>query len=320
MHGHTYIYIYILDKDGNPPPGHKGKKQKALDTWKANKAAKNSQKVNSLGVEGEDTENDDDELSDGWEQPMRVFAIRECPPKEQVATHNKYEALASGSEDQDKPDDLECLNNFAHYIQRGKKLPQRKARVVNSVKIQSVKDMHRAKHFMHALPTDKESLDRIAKLCPTNSEKLGKSEIWVMADTGSTLKGMDVRKELPEYAKLVKPIPNRDRGAGAETACGARVQIDGEISLTGHIDDNLHTIIFKDMNVTMPIASMIQAVKKGNTLTISEDGGTITNRATGKVVRLHERQGVYFFKMKLLPTQSQSRYTHPSKSGFIRPA
>ena len=141
-----------------------------------------------------------------------------------------------------------------------------------------------------------------------------------MADTGYTSNGMDVRKEIPGNAKLVKPVPSSDRGSGAETACGARVQIDGEISLTGHIDDNLHTIVFKDMNVTMPIASMIQAVKKGNTLTISEDGGAITNRATGKVVRLHERQGVYFFKMKLLPAQSQSRYTHPSKSGFIRPA
>ena len=92
----------------------------------------------------------------------------------------------------------------------------------------------------------------------------------MMADHGSTLSGMDVRKELPGYAKLVKPTPNSDRGSGAETACGARVQIDGEISLTGHIDDNLHTIVFKDMNVTMPIASIIQAVKKINTLTISE--------------------------------------------------
>ena len=95
---------------------------------------------------------------------MRVFAIRECPPNEQVATHNQSEALASGSEDQDKPNNLECLNNFAHYVRRGKKLSQKKkTKAVKSVKIQPVQDMHKAKHFMHALPTDKESLDRIAK-------------------------------------------------------------------------------------------------------------------------------------------------------------
>ena len=62
--------------------------------------------------------------------------------------------------------------------------------------------MHKAKHLMHALPTDKETLDRIAKLCPTSSEKLGKNEIWVMADTGSTLNGMDVRKAIPGYVQV----------------------------------------------------------------------------------------------------------------------
>ena len=67
----------ILDKDGNPKPGHKGNKQKALDTWKANRTAKSGQRMNALGVDGEDTEDDDDELSDGWEQPMRVFALTE---------------------------------------------------------------------------------------------------------------------------------------------------------------------------------------------------------------------------------------------------
>ena len=79
-------WLRILYKDGNPPPGHKGNKQQALDTWKANNAAKSRQKMKALGVHGEGKENDDDELSDGWEQPMRVFAIRECPPKAQVAT------------------------------------------------------------------------------------------------------------------------------------------------------------------------------------------------------------------------------------------
>ena len=116
------------------------------------------------------------------------------------------------------------------------------------------------------------------------------------------------------------PVSNSDRGPGAENKCGARVQIDGEMSLTGHIDDNLHTIVFKDMSVTMPIDFMIQTMKKGNNLVNTENGGTITKQNTGKVVRLHERQEVYFFKIKLLAVHSQSRYTHPSKSGSIRPA
>ena len=94
---------------------------------------------------------------------MRCFALTGCPPKEQVATHNKFEAVASESEDRDEPNNLECLNRFAHYVQHGKKMSQKKTKAIKSVKIQSEQDMHKAKHFMHALPTDKETLDRIAK-------------------------------------------------------------------------------------------------------------------------------------------------------------
>ena len=64
---------------------------------------------------------------------MRVFAITECPPNEQVATHNKFEALASESEDRDEPHTLECLNRFAHYVQHGKKMSQKKTKAVKSV-------------------------------------------------------------------------------------------------------------------------------------------------------------------------------------------
>ena len=55
------------------------------------------------------------------------------------------------------------------------------------------------------------------------------------------------------------------------------------------------------MKVSMPIASMRRTVKAGNDLFITEGGGTITNRKTKSQILLHERMGVYFFKMKILP-------------------
>ena len=33
--------------------------------------------------------------------------------------HNKFEALASESEDRDEPNNIECLNRFDHYVQHG---------------------------------------------------------------------------------------------------------------------------------------------------------------------------------------------------------
>ena len=71
----------------------------------------------------------------------------------------------------------------------------------------------------------------------------------------------------------------------------------------------------------MPIASMRKPVKQGDDLIITEDGGIIRNRRTKKVIRLHERQGLYFFKMKLLPPQEQVQKPNLARaSGFGRQA
>ena len=59
------------------------------------------------------------------------------------------------------------------------------------------------------------------------------------------------------------------------------------------------------MKVSMPIASRRKTVKCGNDLMITDYGGIIRNRRTKKIIRLHERQGLYFFKMKLLPPNEQ---------------
>ena len=79
---------------------------------------------------------------------------------------------------------------------------------------------------------------------------------------------------------------------------------------------------------SMPIASMRQTIQKGNDLYITPSGGTITNRKTGKNIQLHERGGVYFFKVNFLPPhlQPQSHTAnaingHKDKApGFARPA
>ena len=106
----------------------------------------------------------------------------------------------------------------------------------------------------------------------------------------------------------------------AETACGGSVQIEGEIDLTGIIDGEKHAIPFKDMKVSTPIASMIKTVKSGNELVINEEGGAITNKNTGKIVRLVERQGVYFFRISLKPPHEQVQDDRSRTPGFARPA
>ena len=212
------------------------------------------------------------------------------------------------------PHPVTLLNDVAYRLYREKAAARKKAakapkapKQKNAVLIKSVADFDRpaAKVLIHALPRDRKSLARLAKLCPEKEEVLGANERWVMADSGSSLHAMDIAKELPGYEHLVCPLPEGKKGRGAETASGDRVEIRGTVSLTGHVDGRLHTVPFNDMKTTMPIASMRQTVKKGNDFHIISEGGIIRNKKTGGTIKLHERGGVYFFKMKFLPPSEQ---------------
>ena len=70
-----------------------------------------------------------------------------------------------------KSKDFSSVNSFAHHVHHGKKLSQ-KAR---GITIQSKSDLNKpeVKHMIQALPQDKASLQRLAKLCPSDAENLG---------------------------------------------------------------------------------------------------------------------------------------------------
>ena len=314
----------ILDADGRPPAGHQGKKDRALATWKAKRAAASGKggggKVNALGVSQDDDYDDygnTEDEDDYYEAPPHMFN----------ALGVRKPSLTA--QDAVPENDFEFLNSFAHVVQLGRKVPQK---FRSPVKISSEADLAKqeVKDLMHALPRDKKSLDQLARLCPTDTQALKKGEIWVMADTGSTVNGIDVATELPDYEHLVQQTPEDECDPGAECADGSTLKAKGTVNLTGWIDGKLHTVAFKDMATTMPIASMVQTVKKGNDLLVTPTGGTITNRKSGHVVKLHERLGVYFFKMQLLSPAKQCQPQQdwpklrqpprPSSSGFRRPA
>ena len=64
----------------------------------------------------------------------------------------------------------------------------------------------------------------------------------------------------------------KKQGRSAETACGGNNEIEGELEITGLIDDRFHTIPFFDITVSMPIASMWRTVKAGNGPCIQPEG------------------------------------------------
>jgi hypothetical protein len=340
----------ILDADGRPPAGHQGKKDKAYASWKAKKAAANAaagkpprKKVNALLGSQSDTDytedEDDDDDSDSYDG-HRIFAMT-AGKGHGAPTTNTFQPLASDSDAEDEPSlapffgdrpsagEMDFMNLFAHQVRKGRKLSQkamRRARISDrspgDVTVTSSSDLNsnEVKDLMHALPKGKKALARLAKLCPTDAGELAEGEIWVMADTGSTLNGINVAEHLPGLKHLVRPATPGT--TGAECANGGTLDIDGELEVAGTIDGNLHVIPFKDMKVSLPIASMRHAIDKGSRLLIQKGGGTLTHLKTNTVIRLHERMGVYFFKMQVLPTQQQKRYQGTSAKptpGFSRP-
>ena len=329
------IYARLLAANGGKKPaGHMGAKDKALKAWKeANK--KKRAHMKALGYDtGNDTEDDDDDEGDS---DLCLALGVELPPMAPVSTSNPFQPLSDGDDSDYDPnfgDDaqvpdfcMKTLDNVARTLSASRStLPKSPPRRSSAVRANTVSDLDRPefREVMNALPTSRKSLARLAKLCPSKEVALGPNERWVMADSGSTLHGMNISKELPGYESLVVPLPEHKKGAGAETASGDKVAINGTASLAGLIDGELHTVAFNDMPISMPIASMRQAVKKGNDLHITAEGGVIRNRRTGKTIQLHERGGVYFFKMAFLPLKDQPcpkrSAPKPRASGFARPA
>lgn len=61
----------------------------------------------------------------------------------------------------------------------------------------------------------------------------------------------------------------------------------------------------RDMDVSMPIASGRSCVESGdNYALLHRHGGIIKNMVSGKEIKLYGRQGVFFFKARVLPPGS----------------
>ena len=152
-----------------------------------------------------------------WKSPAAL-------PLMATATRNSFQSLSSQTgritSIAESAAELDRLNDFAHKLHVGKRVSQSERRhksrdQFNSLMAEAKKENARYRVFRSennldkpekrniinklALPQGAKSLAKLAKKCPLGEEELAANEIWCMADTGSTLHGIDVRKELPAY-------------------------------------------------------------------------------------------------------------------------
>ena len=135
------------------------------------------------------------------------------------------------------------------------------------------------------------------KKCPSN-ELFGPGGMWVMLHSGANIDAADIEEHCKHYAPLIDCNTNPNN---AESTCGGEVTDLGKCTVRGTIDGEDASIGFTHMKVNMPTASVRKRVegKYGCKILITEDGGIMTKRRTGRVTRIYDRGGVYFFKFKL---------------------
>lgn len=200
-------------------------------------------------------------------------------------------------------DMLNFMNSFAHKVQMGKKQVQKTKKPKEDVDRVLKELCPDAPKFISPLPDDPREINRLATLCPSPEEEpLKPGEIWVLFDTGASCNAFKIKRDSPEYARLVKPTANSQTGQGAETACGGSVRERGEVTIDMLIDGTYHQLPVRDMDVSMPISSGRSCVSSNdNYAVIHKNSGTLKNITTGKEIALYGRQGVFFFKAKILP-------------------
>ena len=316
-----------------PPEGYKSALGRARDEARA--AEQKKKKVASLET-GSDTASDDDECDFGSEHggSFRVYALTRVPktaivkPAPSRICHvNKFAGLEVQQEY--AANVMNSLNTWAHKVRvapkRCKKLastelPNSKLdRTVNYINggkkcgpdPRTDEDIV-VKQMVAAAPSSKISAARAARTI--GSWELADGEILAIFDTGSFTHAIDADVELPDH-EIEECDPNSP-GSSAETAGGGVLKKLGTVHTTNVIDDTQVGITWDHMKVSTPILSVRKLVRDGNDVYINRQGGYIKNLKAGKVMKVHNFQGIYYLRMKVTSGQSMSVKPKPD---FHRP-
>ena len=305
-----------------PPEGYKSALGKARDAARANETKK---KVASL-ESGSDTASDDEyDLASNPGGSFRVAALTRLKPSQPKICHvNKFSGLDM-QQDYD-PKVLESLNSWAHKVEVVAK-KSRKPTTQNRKLDHTVNYINGRKKCGPERRTDEEIVvSQMSAIAPTSkisaaraartigNWELADGEIVAIFDTGSFTHAIDADVELPDHD--VRECDPDAPGSSAETAGGGIIQKLGTVQTTSEIDGTQVGITWDHMKVSTPILSVRKLVRDGNDVYINQKGGTIKNMATGKTMRIHNFQGIYYVRMKITSGKSMALQPTPD---FHRP-
>ena len=317
------------------PPGYKGAYERAREQA----GLKTKRRVNAMLDDDEfESDSDFDEsfplpdhlkglmdgrpIINGLMRPPRTIDLSDAPsfptlaeanaltsmqPSPPFTNPNKFAALATTDDHDDDIGPLaDDLNNWAHTVHRKPK--NSKAAVVpksldiwDTVTVKSEADLDKLLQKcpkLAALPANDRKIRKALKSMPAELI-CGPDETLCLMDSGSTVNAAWIAKHFPAYANLVQSTPASRGGDYATTAGGQKLMNKGRCVVQATAGGLDFSPAFKDMETELPILSVRKIVRQQNDVQFGRQGGTIKNRKSGRTIKFHEYQGVYFLKLKV---------------------
>ena len=296
---------------GKPPENYKGAYEKARDiAWEKFRAKQPS--VNHLA----DTEDDDDsDFDDVDESYIGMFALTAVgtPSQKSFVDPNPFAELSEDDEEMDE-DVIAHFSQWAHKVnsasanlQSVKLKPKQK----KSIQISSLKELDEqmaSNPKLAALPSNPKKLSRALRKMPTGIE-IKEGEVLALVDTGSNIHAADVDLHFNSYAHTVRTSPSQRRGHPATTAGGHQLDNLGKFTVSAIADGQEIRIAFNHMKVKLPILSVRQMMGKGSRMSLTEEGGTISNDRTNQSINFIVHDDLWYVKLKVQPPPSANKPT-----------
>ena len=137
----------------------------------------------------------------------------------------------------------------------------------------------------------------------------------MIMDSGANLDAANIVEHFPEYVHFIEQ--NNSSDGGAECASGDVVRCRGTVQVNGSLDGQSTSIHFRDMKIKMQMTSTKKRVEgaDGYDVFITEGGAVLRHRKNRALVKLYDRGGVDFAKLK---TELPNANTRDLDSLFVR--
>ena len=242
-------------------------------------------------------------MKTGKKIPQRE--AKEAYRKQQVdgppGLHNKFEALATEEEDEEREEE---------WSEERRKEWEKKVEEEEKVTLEQVRRKNKKQHAGLMCLFDDMGKERRKNATINNIEDTS-TTIDMVIDSGASIPVIP-RCVIPGY----KVRPSKASLAGVEytVANGDTIPNEGEVTVAVETEEGaIKGLQFQVANTTRPLISVDAITKRGNKVILEENGGHILNLTTGQTTRLRRINGVYVLRTRIVPSDIARQMGFPGQ-------